>query len=182
MKPGMVMQRYESLDPIVITNNQPNTDNVLIMKGKMVFANLNQWTELTIEILKFEFLDNNIYVSYDSNKRLSLSIINAQVTQEFGVMRANLDLNVVTGGGFKKTYRITNTGLDIWRACGCAITRAVATMLNDDMILSYIGGKESQFPKERAVDKLKQLNEMRDKKLITQEEFDEKKKEILDEF
>jgi len=182
MKPGMVMQRYESLDPIAITNNQPNTDNVVIVKGKMVFANLNQWTELAIEILKTEFLDNNIYVSYDSNKKLFLSIINAQVTQEFGVMRANLELNVVAGGDFKKTYRITNTGLDIWRACGGGITRAVATMLNDDMILSYIEGKESQPQKKRAVDKLKQLNEMRDNKLITQEEFDEKKKEILDEF
>ena len=122
MKPGMVMQRYESLVPIAITNNQPNTDNVGIVKGKMVFANLNQWTELAIEILKTEFLNNNIYVSYDSNKRLARSIVNAQVTQEVGVMRANLELNVVTGGGQNKTYRITNTGFDIWRACGGAIT------------------------------------------------------------
>jgi hypothetical protein len=97
-------------------------------------------------------------------------------------MRASLELNVVTGGGHKKTYRISNTGFDIWRACGGAITKAVATMLNDEMILSYIEGKERQFSKESAVDKLEQLDDMRDKKLITQEEFDEKKKEILDEF
>ena len=36
MKPGMVMQKYESLDPIAITNNERNTDNVVIMKGKKI--------------------------------------------------------------------------------------------------------------------------------------------------
>ena len=182
MKPGMVMQRYESSDPIAITNYQRNTDDIVIMKGKMLFANLNEWTELAIEILKTDFLDNNIYVSYDSNKRLSLSILNAQVTQEVIVIRANLELKVVTGSGHKKTFRITNTGVDIWRACGGAITRAVAAMLNDEIILSYIQGNERQLPEERTIDKLNQLKEMRDKYFITQEEYDKKKEEILDEL
>jgi len=182
MKPGMVVHRYESLDPIAVTNNQRNTDNIVIMKGKMLYANLNEWTELAIEILKSELLDNNIYVSYDSNKKISLSILNAQVTQEIVVVRANLELNVVTGSGHKKTYRITNTGVDIRKACGGAITKAVAAMLNDEIILSYIEGDERQPSEERTIDKLKQLKEMRDNYFITQEEYDKKKKEIVDEL
>ena len=182
MQHGMVVHRYESVDPIAITNNQRNTDYIVIMKGKMLYANLNEWTELAIEILKSEFLENNIYVSYDSTKKLFLSVLNAQVMQEIVVVRANLELEVVTGGGHKKTYRITNTGVDIRKACGGAITKAVAAMLNDEIILSYIEGNDRQPSEERTIEKLKQLKEMRDNLFITQEEYDKKKKEIIDEL
>ena len=36
MKPGMVMQRYESLVPVAITNNQPNTQEEFDEKKKEI--------------------------------------------------------------------------------------------------------------------------------------------------
>lgn len=89
---------------------------------------------------------------------------------------------VETGDGYKRNYQANNTGESFYRAGGGAITRAVAAMLNDKDILDYIEGKVKTAIDRNPVKKLQMLKEMKDKGLITPDEYEQKKSELLEKF
>ena len=140
MKEGMVTA-FLGEGPVNVINAQDSTDEELI--GQLGFhkylANLHEWTDVAIKVLETELHDRNIVTNTEAEKTLKLAIIDANFYQGFASIRCKLDLRVETGEG--DTMEFTgdnNSPWTLYRACGGAVVRAVAAMLNHPNILYYL--------------------------------------------
>ena len=112
-------------------------------------------------------------------KKREVVVMNLELEDNFFsfVFWAHLDLEAETGDGDICKLRASNSGGTTHRACGGAITRGVAELLNKRDIINYIQGTsvEAKDP----LKKLEKLKQMRDKGLITEDEYQNNKNEIL---
>jgi len=128
---------------IKIVNIQQSKTNVPI--GIMSFtnfeANLNEWTDKAVQLLKNELQKRGGEISEDGLKVLSLSVLSAHVeTRSSGSgTRCNLTLHVETGDGYSTDISVVNNaGIGVERPTGGAITLSITELLNDEKILHYL--------------------------------------------
>jgi len=157
--------------------------------GKIECAELHLWTGQLIEILEEELKKRGIKVAPDAEKVLKIKIKDINFYLPFMAfhVRTWIKFNVDVGGIYSKSLigrgKSGGTGL---RAYGNAILWSVVEILNDPDIQKYI-----REPTEKAITpvkgddvgaKLEKLKALFDKGLITQEEYDRKKTELLEKF
>jgi len=128
---------------IKIVNIQQSKTNVSIGTLSSVNheANLNEWTEKSIQLLKSELKKRGGEISEDGLKVLSLSVLSAHVeTRSMGSgTRCNLTIHVETGDGYSTDISVVNNaGIGVNRPAGGAITLAITELLNDKDILQYL--------------------------------------------
>jgi hypothetical protein len=140
MKEGMVTSSLGE-GPVNVINAQDSVGEELI--GQIGFdkylANLQEWTDIAIKVLKTELNDRNIMTNTEAEKTLKLAITDANFYQAAFAIRCKLDLRVEIGYG--DTMEFTgdnNSPWTLYRACGGAVVRAVAAMLNHPNILYYL--------------------------------------------
>lgn len=140
MKEGMVTSSLGE-GPVNVINAQDSTGEELI--GQFGFhkylANLHEWTDTAIKVLETELHDRNIMTTTEAAKMLKLAITDVNFYQGAFSIRCKLDLKVETGDG--DTMEFTgdnNSPWTLYRACGGAVVRAVAAMLNHPNILYYL--------------------------------------------
>lgn len=128
---------------IKIVNIQQSKTNVPI--GVMSFtnfeANLNEWTDKAIQLLKSELQKRGGEITEDGLTVLSLSVLTAHVeTRSAGSgTRCRLTLHVKTGDGYSTDISVVNNaGIGVDRPAGGAITLAITELLNDEKILHYL--------------------------------------------
>ncbi|OEU74241.1 MAG: hypothetical protein BA864_08970 [Desulfuromonadales bacterium C00003093] len=128
---------------IKIINIQQSKTNVPI--GVLSFvnheANLNEWTNKSIQLLKSELKKRGGIVSEDGLKVLSLSVLSAHVeTRSMGSgTRCNLTIHVKAGDEYSTDISVVNNaGIGVDRPAGGAITLAITELLNDEKILNYL--------------------------------------------
>lgn len=184
------IQAFSSKGSIVLINGQPSTEAVSFAKG--LHANFNAWTDVAISMTERELSQRGLIVAKDSPKSLTMSITSALTTFGFVMITSQIEMNVKTNGGYTATY----TGEDRSGGFGnprrqmdTALARVVAEMLNDPKIVSFLSdGKtavEVSNPNatvQKSDDiytELKKLKELLDAGIITQYEFDARKKKIL---
>ncbi len=137
------VQNIKFNNKINIINIQQSKTNIPI--GVMSFtnfeANLNEWTNKAIQLLKSELQKRGGVVSEDGLKVLSLSVLNAHVeTRDTGSgTRCRLTLHVETGDGYSTDIPVVNNaGIGVERPTGGAITLAITALLNDEKVLQYL--------------------------------------------
>ena len=140
MKEGMVTS-FLGEQPVHVVNAQDSTDEELI--GQMGFdkyvANLHEWSDTAIRVLETELHHRNIVTAVDAEKEIKLAITDVNFYQGGFSIRCKLDLKVETGDG--DTMEFTgdnNSPWTLYRACGGAVVRAVAAMLNHPNVLYYL--------------------------------------------
>lgn len=140
MKEGMVTAALGE-GPVNVVNAQDSTGEELI--GQLGFhkyvANLHEWTDTAIRVLETELHDRNIMTTREAEKTFKLAITDVNFYQGAFSIRCKLDLKVETGDG--DTMEFTgdnNSPWTLYRACGGAVVRAVAAMLNHPNILYYL--------------------------------------------
>jgi hypothetical protein len=90
-------------------------------------------------LFKSELGKRDVTITEDAQKELKLTVTKANVYWGFAAIRCIVYLKVETGDGYTREFEGNNPSpWTLYRACDGAITRAVAAMLNDDMILNYI--------------------------------------------
>jgi CO/xanthine dehydrogenase Mo-binding subunit len=139
MKPGMVPE-FRGGQPVALVNAQTNKENVNAGSASMVkyTANTHQVTDTAIQVLKTELEKRNISTSEDAEKQLRLAIQDVTISYAFNY-RCILHLRAETGDGYVRDFEGNNDSWrNAWTACGGAVLRAVAAMLNDDTILGYL--------------------------------------------
>jgi hypothetical protein len=139
MKPGMVPE-FRGGQPVALVNAQANTENVNAGSASMVkyTANTHQVTDTAIQVLETELEKRNINTSEDADKQLRLAIQDVSIVYRFRY-RCIMHLKAETGDGCIREFEGNNVSWEnAWRACGGAVLRAVAAMLNDDAILAYL--------------------------------------------
>ena len=140
MKEGMVTASLGE-GPVHVINAQDSTGEELI--GQMGFhkylANFHEWTDTAIRVLETELHDRNIMTTTEAEKKLKLAITDVNFYPGGFSIRCKLELEVETGDG--DTIEFTgdnNSPWTLYRACGGAVVRAVAEMLNHPNILHYL--------------------------------------------
>jgi hypothetical protein len=136
MKPGMVPE-FSGGQPVALVNAQDNTGNVMIgsASGVKYTTSTHQMTNAAIQMLETELGKRNVSTGEDAEKQLRLAIHDVSIVYPFAYFRCVLHLKVETGDGYIGDFEGNNVAGKPERACGGAVLRAVAAMLNDDTIL-----------------------------------------------
>jgi len=139
MKPGMVPE-FSGGKPVALVNAQDNTGNVMIgsASGVKYTTSTHQVTNAAIQMLETELEKRNINTSEDADKQLRLAIHDVSIVYPFAHFRCILHLKAEKGDGYIGDFEGNNVAGKPERACGGAVLRAVAAMLNDDAILDYL--------------------------------------------
>lgn len=187
MKPGMVSSHIENEQPLNIAYikvPKPVRKITYFANGKLwenhrFYADFNALSSEAAGLLRKELEKNGVPISADANKKIELVVTNLELEARSlsFVFYVRLILEAETGDGNIYTFKVANTGTSFERACGGAITRGVADLLNTPDIISYIQGTSAE--EKDPLEKLEKLKVMRDKGLITEDEYQYKKNEIL---
>lgn len=150
--------------------------------GFSYYVDFNEVNKIAIDLIKNELIKNDIPLSKDAQKIIKFTTTNIEWEYWAGgfVTGTYMDFQIETADGYKKKYRVQDgSQVHLERAVGGAITRAAEKVLQDEKILSYI--QNSKVPKgdKDSTFKLEKLKLLRDRGLITEDEYNEKKKEIL---
>jgi hypothetical protein len=139
MKPGMVPE-FSGSQPVELVNAQDNTGNVMIgsASGVKYTTSTHQMTNAAMRMLGTELEKGNISTSEDADKQLRLAIHDVSIVYSKPHFRCVLHLKAETGNGYIGDFEGNHVARQPERACGGAILRAVAAMLNDDAILAYL--------------------------------------------
>jgi hypothetical protein len=140
MKAGMIPD-FRGGQPVALVNAQENKENVNAGSASMVkyTANTHQVTDTAIQVLQTELEKRNINTSDDADKQLRIAVHDVSVVYPFATYRCILFLKAETGDGYSGDFEGNNVSPhNPERACGGAVLRAVAAMLNDDAIQDYL--------------------------------------------
>lgn len=140
MKPGMVPE-FSASQRVTIINAQTSKGKILIgaQAGHKWIGDLQKWTDTAAGLLKTELEKRGATVTEGAPKVIKLAITKANLYWGVLQIRCILYLEAETGDGYTGEFEGNNaSGWTLYRACDGAVTRAVAAMLNDDKILSYI--------------------------------------------
>jgi hypothetical protein len=153
--------------------------------GFSYFVDFNEVNKIAIDLIKSELKKNNVPISDDAQTVVKFTTTKIEWEYWAGgfVIGTYLNFEVETADGYKNKYTVQDgSQVHLERAVGGAITRAAEKVLQDERILSYI--EKTKMPKDDkdSTFKLERLKLLRERGLITEEEYTEKKKEILKDF
>ncbi|RJR33957.1 MAG: OmpA family protein [Desulfobacteraceae bacterium] len=106
-------------------------------------ANLKLWTESAVGLLKSELLRATTVDDRAEAKSLALSITRANLFWESREMNSTVVLHALAGNGVQKTCEVTGIAQSLALSSDRAITKAVACLLDDPEIRSYLAPKDS---------------------------------------
>ena len=198
MKPGMVSD-YQVDQPITIENTQRSNKE------------LTAWTGAVVDFLSEELSQRGASVTDDA-----AAVIGVEVTDTYQnpfyaywAYKCCVSFSVTTGDEYKRAFRVCDvSGFDLQRACNFCVTRAVAEILNDHHVRTYLTSKQGAFKPERGpamptetsdignggggseeqpadrsvAERLRVLRQLHEDGVVTDEEYESKKLEVLREF
>jgi hypothetical protein len=102
-------------------------------------GDMQKWTETAVGLLESELEKRGFNTMQEAAKKLKLVVTRANLYWGFAAIRCILYLEVETGDGYANEYEGNNaSGWTLYRACDGAVTRAIAAMLKDEKILTYL--------------------------------------------
>ena len=120
----------------VLATVQPN---IMALVVAYLFYRHNGETIRSYWTLRNRIFEERMQALENAQKELKLTVTQARLYWGFSAIRCIVYLKVETGDGYSNEFEGNNASpATLYRACDGAITRAVAAMLNDDMILNYI--------------------------------------------
>ncbi len=110
IKPDALLE-FSSTNPVEIFNGQEcNEDTQLgiLGWGSQYKGNLRLWTETAIGYVRRECEQRDIAVTAEADKKLTMAITEAAMTQPGGLaVRCTVTLEVETGSGYKQAYEVS---------------------------------------------------------------------------
>jgi hypothetical protein len=192
---GPIPVEMDTVGPIVSSNEISLVNAVRESKQTLVatkgsdkfFADYHKWTEFIVGQLQTELEKRNVKVKPESNNVFEITVPSLRFFWGSWAVRCIVNVQVARGDGtWGKTYEGNNAGYTIERAIDGAVHKAIVEILRDESFRSAISKeytiKSEPISEEEMIKQLKQLKEMREKGLITEEEYQNKKKEILEKF
>ncbi len=127
------------------TNNQVNLINVQkstqIVLGtspvETMNANLHEWTDVSIQILKKEFLKRGIISGDKSAKTIYISVEKAKM--DLGMLYNSCEIFIkVTIDDYSQVYYGRSNAISYLDASSSAMTEAVTNILRDNTVIKYL--------------------------------------------
>ena len=137
--------------PATVINAQSAAEDIEIgSSGKgmgqiprTVYGNLQEWTETACDILTEELKTRSVPAAGKAPKVMRLSVTDVAVLPVtfLGGNTIKVNLTVETGEGTSRDFEVEHTHAsrrDVRQNAGAALMKAIATLLNDDAIRSYL--------------------------------------------
>ncbi len=141
LKPQM-MPEFSGSGAVTLLNGYPSRRDLLIgmsHTGDTWKGDMQKWTSTAVALLKSELEKRGFNITQGAPKKLKLTIIRANLYFGTFVARCIVHIIAETSLGYTKEYEGDNrSGSTLDRACGGAVTKAVAAILNDEKILAYL--------------------------------------------
>ena len=192
---GPIPVEMDKVGPIVSSNEISLVNAVKESKQTLVatngsdkfFADYHKWTDFIVDQLQTELVKRNVQVKPESNNIFKVTVPSLRFFWGSWAIRCIVNVQIERSDGtWGKTYEGNNAGRFIERAIDGAVHKAIVEILRDEGFRSAISAayeeKSDPVSEEEVIKQLKQLKEMRQKGLITVEEYQNKKKEILEKF
>ena len=198
MKPGMVSD-YQVDQPITIENTQRSNEA------------LTAWTGAVVDFLSEELSRRGASVTDDAAAVISVEVTDTYQNffYAYWAYKCCVSFSATTGDEFERAFRVCDvSGSDLQRACNFCVTKAVAEILDDRHVRTYLTSKQGAFKPERGpalpaetsditdgragsgeqpadrsvAERLRVLKELHEEGVVTDEEYESKKLEVLREF
>jgi hypothetical protein len=173
----------------LVNNQNKRLELVSSGLGHKCYVNYQQWTEFIVNQLKEELEKRGVKVNPESDIVFRVSVQDLKFYS--GTFAARCVVKVLVGRpdiAWSNIYEGNYVSMSDERYMNGATYRAVEAILGDRGFQKALSREyqekveEEAVSEEDVVEKLKQLKEMKEKGLITEEEYQNKKKEILEEF
>ena len=179
---------YDTSSEISLVNPVTESKPVLVATRDQhkYLVDFKQWTDSVVDQLKTELEKRGVRVKPAAERAFKVAVPNVRFFWGAWAIRCIVDVRVERSDGtWSKTYEGNNAGHNINRAIDGAVHKVIVAVLQDADFRNQISReykKKEVVDKEKIVQKLEQLIEMRQKGLITEEEYQNKKREILEKF
>lgn len=151
---------------------------IVNMEGVAMQVNLKEATEAAINLLESELVSCGVKRDENSSRSLALSIDKLHYSNYFMTVGCTATISVETGNGLKKIVKEHNiSGIGLPQACDFALTKAIASIVNDREIVNYIITGSSSYP--NIEEKLIDLKKLLDSGLITGDEYNVKRAKLI---
>lgn len=102
------------------------------------WGNLNKWTESAVGVLRKELESRKVEIVEKAPKVIRLSITHANLAWRFWAVECTIKLEAHTGDGYTVHVDSLGKSVDLYDACDASVTRAIAQLLDNDHIRSYL--------------------------------------------
>ncbi len=145
--------RFGALDAIKIDkqvsiiNSQESKEEFLLGEDGVhdYYGSLHDITESAVKHAKAELAKRQVDIDIvdDPEKLLNLRVTSAKMVRGMWVVRAIIDMDIVTGSGLARTYHIENVSpISVQRAYSGAAAIGVIEMFSDIDVLKYLSESE----------------------------------------
>ena len=134
---------FSSAQDVSVINDSQATEPFLYGEAGMGnshkwMGNLKEWTDIAVEITNRELANRGMQINPNASRTLKLAILEANATSGGWGFRGNVALKATTGSGYERVYQGESPAMMINRSADGAIMQAVAAMLRDTHIVSYL--------------------------------------------
>ena len=142
---------------------------------------VNDANERVAKLIINELKKNNVPISQGADKTITVNFLDGRWEMDEGMwytdFPAYLSFEAITKDGRKRKYEHKGGGMTINNSVGDSIEHIAEAALKDPVILDYIQDLDSV---DTDINKLKKLKTMFEKGLITEQEYIEGKKTIIE--
>ena len=138
-RPFEPITEFTSEARVELVNAQPKTEEHDF--GGNMSANYNAWTDVAITIASREMKKRGVQIESGADRTLSLSVNEARYRVGWVKISTEIDMQVVTGGGYTGNYTSRNSSTMVAapkRQVDGAMMRVVVEMLKDPEIIRYL--------------------------------------------
>lgn len=126
---------------ITVESMQPHGKEFVLVSqsGTTWKGDLGKWTDTAVNYLTLELTKRNLVVTGTAQKKLKVSITDANAIFATWIIRCKLNLRVETDDGYVREFEGNNTSPGtLFRAADGAVMKAVVAALNDPEIVAYL--------------------------------------------
>lgn len=138
-----VLPRAELCRDVSLVNLQDNTVNYLGEYTHVWHANYRVWTETAVQVMAMELKKRHATMTDKAEKVLFLTVSNAALSWRFWNIECSMTLRVRTPDGYDRTFEEVNVERDLYGSCDGVVTKAVTSVLQDEVISTYIAAVDT---------------------------------------
>lgn len=136
------MKPFAPPHPVSLINAHDDIMTKIPGDGASYDTNLHEWAHQAILLIRQWLTKNGVPVVDNSEKKLTISILNPKVLPGLVFGTTSLELTVETGEGVKRIYPVEGSARSLSRSAGYAINYSVVRLIQDETIAKYIGNSK----------------------------------------
>lgn len=145
LKEGMVTHSKDLVEQAALINIQKHLKLFIGDYTHEWWADLWMWTDAARRLFQLELEKRDVEITDAATKRLNIRVTCARVIWQFHLIRCIMHIEVETGDGNIVDFTVNYATTTLYDACNGAVTCAIADILNNPIIITYLSAGDSDF-------------------------------------